>query len=141
MSTAKVKVNMITDVQKKALWGAASAKGLSKEDLYAVIESVSGKERMTVMTYVEAAKVLDRINNKNSNVGEYVPGKISPGQMSMIHNLAITAGWNSEQLNSHIFKKFNVNAINWLSKKQASSLIETLKWLIKQKGSNDVKYQ
>ena len=94
---------------------------------------------MSDLTFSEAAKVLDRLNSKkeeNSAERQYIPGKISQEQMSMIYNLASTAGWDILALNRHIFKKFNVQVINWLSKKQASSLIETLKWVIKQKNSD-----
>ena len=134
-----MKVNMIDEKQRKAIWAASKAKGLSRDDLYSLIYTISKKEHMSDLTFSEAAKVLDRLNSKkeeNSAERQYIPGKISQEQMSMIYNLASTAGWDILALNRHIFKKFNVQVINWLSKKQASSLIETLKWVIKQKNSD-----
>lgn len=135
-----MKVNMIDGKQRKAIWAASKAKGLSHDDLYSLIYTISKKEHMSDLTYTEAAKILSRLNNKKeeSNNTEYVPGKISPAQMSMIYNLASIAGWDIIMLNKHILKKYNVQIINWLSRSQASSLIETLKWVIKQRGSGEL---
>lgn len=134
-------VNMIDNRQKKAIWAASKQNGLEKDDLYSLIYTISQKEHMSNLTYVEASKVLDRLNNKkessSSSSHNYVPGKISSAQISMIYDLAATAGWNIFVLNKHILKKYNVQVINWLSKNQASQLIEKLKWVIKQKNSNE----
>jgi hypothetical protein len=125
-------VNMIENKQKKAIWTAAKGKGLSKDDVYSVIMGIAKKERMTELTYVEAAKVLDKINNrKYGNTG--ASGKISVNQIGMIKDLAISLEWNEIRLNGFIKSRYKIEHINWLSTRQASSCIEALKSMIKRK--------
>lgn len=137
MSVA-VKVNMITSVQKKALWGAAKANGLDKDALYDVIESMSGKEHMTELTYVEAAKVLDRINNKESHVMNNQKRTDKGGNpetvklRKKIYALTEQLGWNdnNERINGFIYKMFKINRIEWLPADKCHKLIEILKKMV-----------
>lgn len=131
-------VNMIDNKQKKAIWTAAKEKGLSKDDVYSVILNTAKKEHMTELTYVEAAKVLDKINNKN-NRNYSGPGKITSNQMNMINDLVNKLGWNEERLNGFIKSKYKLEVINWLSMKQASNCIEALKNMIKRKDNEELK--
>lgn len=131
-------VNMIDNKQKKAIWTAAKEKGLEKEDIYSVIYSISKKEHMTELTYVEAAKVLDKINNKN-NRNYSGPGKITSNQKDMINDLVNKLSWNEERLNGFVKSKYKVEVINWLSMKQASNCIEALKNMIKRKDNDELK--
>ncbi|MEA4986995.1 MAG: phage protein GemA/Gp16 family protein [Anaerovorax sp.] len=126
-------VNMIDNKQKKAIWTAAKENGLEKEDIYSVIYNISKKEHMTELTYVEAAKVLDKINNrKYGNTG--ASGKISDNQMGMIKDLATSLGWNDVRINGFIKSRYKIEHIKWLSARQASSCIEALKSMIKRTG-------
>ena len=127
-------VNMIDNRQKKAIWTAAKEKGLSKEDLYSVILYISNKDHMTDLTYVEAAKVLDKINNRNSR-NYSGPGKITNNQINMINDLVNKLGWNEQRLNGFVKTKYKVEVIKWLSMKQASNCIEALKNMIKRKNN------
>lgn len=131
-------VNMIDNRQKKAIWTAAKENGLEKEDIYSVIYNIAKKEHMTELTYVEAAKVLDKINNK-SNRNYSGPGKITSNQKDMINDLVNKLAWNEERLNGFVKSKYKVEVINWLSMKQASNCIEALKNMIKRKDNDELK--
>lgn len=132
---------MISNVQKKALWGAAKANGLDKDALYYVIESVAGKEHMTELTYVEAAKVLDRINNKKSYVDNNQKRTDIGGnsetiaQRRKIYRLTGQLGWNNDnnRINGFVKKHFKVDRIEWLSAQQCHKLIEMLKKMVEQR--------
>lgn len=126
---------MINNNQKKAIWAAAKGNGLSKDDVYSVILSISKKEHMTELTYAEAAKVLNKINNrKYGNVG--AAGKITGKQIGMIENLAETLGWDDDTLRNHVENRFKISHMTWLSTKQASDCIEGLKGMIMRKQKN-----
>lgn len=131
-------VNMIDNRQKKAIWTAAKENGLEKEDIYSVIYSIAKKEHMTELTYVEAAKVLDKINNKSYR-NYSGPGKITSNQKDMINDLVNKLAWNEERLNGFVKSKYKVEVINWLSMKQASNCIEALKNMIKRKDNDELK--
>lgn len=126
-------VNMIDNRQKKAIWTAAKEKGLKKEDIYSVIYVIANKEHMTDLTYVEAAKVLDKINNRDSR-NYSGPGKITRNQINMINDLVGKLGWNEQRLNSFVKAKYKVEFMKWLSMKQASNCIEALKNMIKRQN-------
>lgn len=137
MAGAAKKVNMINNDQKKALWSASRAKGLSKEDLYSIISDVSKKEHMTELTYVEAAMVLDRVNNKKH---QFNPNKRTDeggnsetvALRQKIYRLTEQLGWNdnNNRINGFIKANFKVETIQWLSKAQCMKLIEMLKKMI-----------
>ncbi len=138
---AVAKVNTISNVQKKALWGAAKANGLDKEALYDVIESITGKEHMTDLTYVEAAKVLDRINNKETYEKKNQKRTDKGGnietiaQRRKIYMLTGQLGWNNDnnRINGFVKKNFSVDRIEWLSMQQCNKLIEMLKKMVEQR--------
>ncbi len=138
---ALAKVNMISHVQKKALWGAARANGLDKDALYDVIESVTGKEHMTELTYVEAAKVLDRINNKKAYVENTqkrtdLGGNPETIQLrKKIYQLTGQLGWNdnNERINGFVYKMFKVSRIEWLPVNKCHKLIEILKKMVEER--------
>ncbi len=139
MDSSAKQINMITNEQKKALWSASRAKGLEKEDLYNIIEAVSKKEHMTELTYVEAAKVLDRINNKkhNSNTKRTdVGGNVeTKAQRKKIFYLTGQLGWNDndERINGFVNKIFRVERLEWLNRQQCHKLIEMLKQMVKER--------
>lgn len=138
---AVAKVNMITSVQKKALWAAAADKGLTKEDLYSIILSVSGQESMSAMSYVEGAKVLDRINNKESYEKKNQKRTDEGGNPETIrlrrkiYALTSELGWNdnNERISGFVKKIFKVDRIEWLNMQQCHKLIEMLKKMVKEK--------
>ena len=132
--------NMITNEQKKALWGAAKTKGLDKDVLYSIIESVSGKVHMTELSYVEAAKVLDRINNKKAEQKRTdIGGNIdTQAQRRKIYVLTDKLGWNdnNKRINGFVKKIFCIDKVEWLNKQECNKLIEMLKMMIIERGES-----
>ncbi|HBB28157.1 MAG TPA: regulatory protein GemA [Clostridiales bacterium] len=139
---SNVAINMITNEQKKALWGAAKSKGIDKDVLYSIIEDVSGKEHMTELTFLEAAKVLDRVNNKKHDSNQKRTdegGNIATqAQRRKIYVLTGKLGWNDndDRVNGFVKKVFKVERLEWLNKYQCNKLIEMLKKMVIEKGGS-----
>lgn len=143
--TAKKKVRMITDVQKRCLWAATHSHGLNEDILYSTIESVSGQNSMRALTYVEAAKVLDRLNGNSVDEAVYTQKRTDDGGnpktiplRKKIYRLTGLLGWNdnNNRINGFVKKNFKVERIEWLSVAQCHKLIEMLKKMIIRQGGN-----
>ena len=134
---------MISDKQKKKIWGFRSAIGLSEEDLYSIIFRISHKESMRALTDREAKRViLELIRLKEAKFGPLPEDsdlkrrrydqngrEATIAQRQKIYMLCKDIGWddNNNRVNGFCKRMFKVERVEWLSADQCQVLIESLK--------------
>lgn len=130
-------VNMINTPQIRKIWFEARKLGLTKEETYGVIETLTGKENMHDLTKVEGILVIDTLLRYSSD-GNVRDGMASQRQLWKIEQYRTKLGWSLEKIHNFIKKYANVENIKWLTDKSASDIINGLKTIYnRQDKSND----
>jgi hypothetical protein len=119
--------------QLKAVWALAHRAGFEKEDLYALVESLSGKKSIRFLNRQEARRVIEDLLLKAEG-GEFQSveaagqkGTVTRAQMALIGILGRQIGWNLRQLSRLTRRMYGVGNLVDLKVRQASGLIEALK--------------
>lgn len=132
----------IENKQKSAIWAAAQENGIDKQNVYDIIFAVSGQERMTALTYMQAAQVLGRIR------GQVLPERKqqrtdeggTESTISLrrkIYKLTGELGWNdnNERIEGFVKRMFGKKAeLKELEAWQCCKLIEILKGYVERGG-------
>lgn len=127
-------VKMMTNKQRCAIWASANKHGIDNEAVHDIISSVANKESMKQLNYVEAAKVLDRINNKRKTQKRTDEGG-NPETVRLrnkIYSLTGELGWNNdnERINRFVYRMFKIDRLEWLPENKCHKLIEILKKMV-----------
>lgn len=117
--------------QIKTIWGLAKNIGLEKDNLYDIIEAITGKRSMTKCTGTELNKVVLRLGRYKDSQGSD-SNKASKEQIWKIRELEKELGWsdNPARLQGFMKKFSGVEHKEWLKKWQANNLIEALKKMV-----------
>lgn len=123
---------MLSKYNKK-LWAVCREYGVGKELLYQIAEDELGIYHISECSTQELIYLIDRIKGKP--VDKPSPkGMASAAQKGMIKHLTEQLGWDKpERLAGFIKKYAKVDSIDWLTKRQASAVIEGLKKLLEKK--------
>ncbi len=122
-------MNKASAAQLRKIYALAREKGVDNDNLHSLLYSICKKEHLSEITITEAIKLIDSLEgNKN-------PYRVTPKQLHFIQELAKDFGWDEKRLAGFVKKVGGVDNINWLTKKQASAVIEGMKKL-KQKGAD-----
>ena len=114
--------------QLRKIYALAREKGIDNENLHSLLYSICKKEHLSQLTITEAVQLIDSLSGKE------IPGRVTARQIHFIQGLAKDFGWDEKRLRGFVKKVGGVDDIRWLSKAQASNVIEGLKKL-KQKGA------
>lgn len=135
----------INRAQINKIWASAAERGMSKEDLYALIFSVAKKESMKALTWIEANAVINRIvGAEESEIYQNKVGRQSTERMRRkIYMLVKTLGWdnNPARIQGFCKKMFGVEKVEWLNAKQCYQLIEALKKIIAREEAENEDHQ
>jgi len=124
---------LISMRQLKAIWALAHRAGFKKEDLYALVESLSGKKSIRFLNTQEARRVIEDLLLKaeggdlRSLEAAGQEGTMTRAQMALIGILSRQIGWNSWRLLRLARRMYGVGNLVDLKVRQASGLIEALK--------------
>lgn len=124
----------ITALQIKKIYAMARENGLDSDMLHSFVYSVVKKEHISSLTKDEGIKVIDAlINPQNEKSDGY---RITKRQIDFIKSLERELGWidKPERLRGFIKKNVGVDDIKFLTKVQASKIIEGLKKLKKRRN-------
>ncbi|WP_113674068.1 phage protein GemA/Gp16 family protein [Vallitalea guaymasensis] len=104
----------------KKIFAAAKNKGLDNKSLHSIVYEETKKSSIKLLTNAQAQKVINRIQKGD---------KITYDQKRYIKDLEKKLGWqdNPKRLRALVKKYYSCDSIEWLSKRDASRLIETLK--------------
>lgn len=118
----------ITDQQRKKLFMLKKERGLDDEMLYSMIYTITKKEYISELTKTEGIEVINALSLHKS---QKLRGNnmASNKQMNYIKGLAKDMSWNKARLNGFIKKVGGVDDISFLTKTNASKVIEGLKKL------------
>ena len=123
-----MQMNKASAAQLRKIYALAKEKGVDNENLHSLLYSLCKKEHLSDMTIVEAVKLIDALE------GNINPYRVTPKQLHFIKRLAKDFGWDDKRLTGFVKKVGGVDNIHWLTKKQASNVIEGMKKL-KEKGA------
>jgi hypothetical protein len=124
---------LISTRQLKAIWALARRAGFEKEDLYALVESLSGKKTIRSLNRQEARRVIEDLLLKaeggdlRSLEAAGQGGTMTQAQMVLLGVLSRQTGWNSWRLLRLAQRMYGVRNLVDLKVRQASGLIEALK--------------
>jgi hypothetical protein len=124
---------LISIRQMKAIWALAHRAGFKNEDLYALVESLSGKKSIRFLNRQEAGEVIEDLLLKAEGValqsvrvtGE--EGTMTRAQMALMGILSRQIGGNPSRLLRLARRMYGVGNLADLKVRQASGLIEALK--------------
>lgn len=131
-------MRMMESKQRSQIFAESSKRGIDNELLHEIVENVTGKTSIKQLTYLEAAKVIGRIqggcaasvkSQKRTDEG----GDPETVQLrKKIYMLTGELGWNDDnnRINGFTRKMFKVDRVEWLTVRQCHKLIETLKKMV-----------
>jgi len=122
---------MITERQRRCIWGLARRLGLEEELLRNAVESISGQRHISRLTKDQAADLIDFLQKLIS------PHIATPGQVWKIRDLARRLGWNNYRLRRFLEVRWGVSRPEWLPRDRAWKVIEALKAMLKREAQDD----
>lgn len=121
----------ITPKLMKRIYAVARQKGIDNETLHELVYREIGKESIKTLTSSEAYTVIHALNPSGDNGRQERKGMITDNQYNMIVRMSYILGWegNIKRINGFVKKYTGVENVKWLTKYQASNVIEGLKKL------------
>lgn len=117
----------------KKLWGVCREYGVDSETLHQIAKNELKLDHISECSTQEFLYLIDRVCGKKA-VPPSPRGMVSPAQKALILHLAEVLGWDDQaRLAGFIRKYAKVHSVDWLTKRQASAVIEGLKKLEKKK--------
>lgn len=126
----------ITAAQKRKIWLLARENGMDEELLHLYVSQLTGKDHIRNLTIMEAVTVIDALSGKPKPKEDHMSYK----QEHYLKQLAVEFGMVMEdgtldesRLDGFCRSRFGVTRYSWLTRKQASQVIEGLKSMTKRK--------
>lgn len=116
----------ITRGQIRAIWAKARILDLSEDELRDIVNDITGSRRISTMEYSEAAKVLDKLESW-IEILESRHGRATRKQVWKIRMWGREIFGGEKKLRRWIEKKWRVSSPVWLSREDASKVIDALK--------------
>ena len=120
---------LITAMQRSKIFAEAKELGIDNDLLHELIFAETGCRSMRMLTMVQAAKVIDRLEGKSTP-----KGIATPKQKRFIESLMKQLGWKLDdgtpdmtRLEGFLRARFKVDSYKWLTVGKASQVIEALK--------------
>ena len=123
---------VITTAQMRKIHVLARDYGLDNDLLHIHIQTVTGKDSLKKLSLREAVKVIDSLEKRSSD-------RMTWKQKYFIDRLLQEIGWTDEQgdpnyqrLDGFCSKYYGVDSHKWLTRRNASNVIEGLKNMLQQ---------
>lgn len=131
----------ITPAQNRKIHVLAKNNGMDKEDLHDYIECLTGKTSIRNLTIMEAVTVIDALEGRpRTETGNHM----TPKQEHYLKVLAKENGMIDEtgeldekRLDGFCRARYSVMRYSWLTRQQASKVIEGLKAMVERNGGNE----
>lgn len=122
-----ISMTKITTAQCRKIHALARERGIDSDTLHAHVYSLTNKESLKNLSIAEAIKVIDSLSGTDTS-------RVTYRQKDFMFKLCIKLNWTDENgnadnktLRSFAKNQTGVPDINWLTKKQASKVIEAMK--------------
>jgi len=117
----------------KTLWLKCREYGVDSEMLHQIAKDELKIEHISECSIQELLFLIDRVCGKEAKAPS-PRGMASPAQKGLILHLAEMLGWDDPKRLAGFIRKFaKVDSVDWLTKHQASAVIEGLKKLEQKK--------
>jgi len=130
MSAAK-KPQMTRQGIIKAVWAISRELGIDSDGLHDILFRETRQESMRIASDAELKKLLDALRLYQGE-DQIHNDMLSKKQENYIYDLARRLGWSNDpkRLQGFVKKYYHVDRVEWLKKKDASNLIESLKKML-----------
>lgn len=133
----KGRVTVITASQVRKIHVLAREYGLDNDLLHVHIQTITGKDSLKKLSLGEAARVIDSLEKRSSD-------RMTWKQSGLIDKLLGELGWvdgqgkpDYQRLDGFCSKRFGVDSHKWLTRMDASKVIEGLKNMVQNKEEKD----
>jgi len=128
-----------TSGQNRKIWALANELGIDETALRDLVERLTGQRSTSALTIIQANQLIEEMNRLGGQrptraANTRRPGMATPEQLRKIRALECELGWadNPKRLQSFMSKYCGgIVRLEWLSFRQASSLIESLKGVLR----------
>lgn len=129
---------MITQGQRKRIYGLANERGVDTDVLHALVWAMTKKEHLSDLTVREAMQVIAYLSGEDSHSNQPTLELMTKKQRGMILHLAAKLGWVEDdgrlvdlnRLNGFVRKEYATLYFFNLSRSNACKCIETMKSML-----------
>ncbi|MCD9025766.1 regulatory protein GemA [Cohnella silvisoli] len=123
-------MEMINADQRRKIFGLQKQYRIEKDDLYSIVEQISGNRSISALSKEQAIKVIDRIAKLSGEIKK--PNRehrANDAQIGKIRKLEKELRWDGDpkRLQGFMGRVVGVERPVWLTPQQASKVIEALK--------------
>ena len=113
----------------KRFWCVCREHGISTEDIYAKVYAEFGTEHISDLDDAALRYMIDLLDGKRTHKPSRNSSMASYRQIALIEGIAKRLGWedNPARLLGFVAKYAKVDDLQWLTKRQASTVVEGLK--------------
>lgn len=129
-----------TPAQLRKIYVLARENGMDSDLLHLHVSRIAGKDSLSRPSITEAVKVIDSLSGKKKGREE----RITARQEWKIKDLAKAMGWRNEKgeadekrLDGFLRERTGVEHYKWLTKKEASGVIEAFKSMLERKKEEE----
>ncbi len=122
-----------TAAQNRKIWGMTAILGIDEEDLRDLVQGETGGRKISTLSYTQADVVIRRLHGllPGGPGSSRQNGCASTAQLRMIRELYEAIGWNVSSFRVWLRGYNKVESEQWLKSRQAQSVIEALKAMIR----------
>lgn len=125
--------NKASNAQLRMIYGLAKKAGMDSDTLHTVVDRLCRRESLSMLTVRDGNHVIEYLRRHLGEVDE-APGMATERQREYILGLARRMGWadNPLRLRNYLRAQYKVADVRFLTQRQASAVIDSLKAI--QKG-------
>lgn len=131
----------ITPAQNRKIHVLARDKGMDTENLHDYIECLTGKTSIRNLTIMEAVTVIDALEGRQKSESENHMTKKQEHYLKCLAKengmIDETGELDEKRLDGFCRARYNVMRYSWLTRQQASKVIEGLKAMVERNGGNE----
>lgn len=133
----------ITPAQIRKIWILAREKAMDDELLHMYVSQITHKDSLRNLTIAEAAKVIDALEGKpRQEEADHMSERQKNYLVSLAKQFGMTdesGGLDMHRLDGFCRSRYNVMHYTWLTRSQASKVIEGLKSMMERNENGGMK--
>ena len=129
-------MNGITPAQKRKIWILARQNGMDDELLHLYVSRLTKKSSIRSLTIMEAVSVIDALEGKERQPADHMSTKQEYYMKALAKELGMIkedGSLDEKRLNGFCRGRYGVGSYSWLTRTQASRVIEGLKAMVERK--------
>lgn len=133
-------MNGITPAQKRKIWVLARQNGMDDELLHLYVSQLTKKSSIRSLTIMEAVSVIDALEGKNRKEINHMSMKQEYYMKALAQEVGMVQAdglLDEKRLNGFCRSRYGVGSYSWLTRAQASRVIEGLKAMAERMEDND----